>query len=289
MKLFCCEKEYEGRAIALAQRTETELIKAFGDARGILYQAGDAGYQAGELYLRLDKNGLSLCRDDLSIMGDFTELIPRIRRGNLESEMLVKASKLKQAESGRRVQVLFDATAGMGEDSFILAAAGFRVILFEYNKIIGSLLEDALIRAAHVPELAHIAGRMELHIGDSIAAMNGLANGREKAEAEAAGGDESAAAAGIHPDVILLDPMFPARTKSAMVKKKFQLLQQLECPCADEAKMLGAAINACPQKIVIKRPAKGPYLGGVKPDYALDGKAIRYDCIVNVASRKKIR
>ena len=36
------------------------------------------------------------------------------------------------------------------------------------------------------------------------------------------------------PDVVYLDPMFPERTKSAAVKKKFQLLHHLEQPCADE-------------------------------------------------------
>jgi 16S rRNA (guanine1516-N2)-methyltransferase len=80
--------------------------------------------------------------------------------------------------------------------------------------------------------------------------------------------------------VILLDPMFPERQKSALVKKKFQLLQQLECPCTDEEELLQAAINAKPRKIIIKRPAKGPFLANRKPDYSISGKAIRYDCIV---------
>lgn len=41
-----------------------------------------------------------------------------------------------------------------------------------------------------------------------------------------------------------------------------------------------AAIAAGPRKVVIKRPAKGPYLAGIKPNYSIDGKAVRYDCIV---------
>lgn len=82
------------------------------------------------------------------------------------------------------------------------------------------------------------------------------------------------------PDVILLDPMFPAREKSALIKKKFQLLQRLEQPCSDEEALLDAALLAHPHKIVIKRPLKGPFLAGRKPDYSIKGKAIRYDCIV---------
>ncbi len=74
--------------------------------------------------------------------------------------------------------------------------------------------------------------------------------------------------------------MFPAREKSAAVKKKFQLLQRLEKPCDDEAALLGAARAARPKKVVVKRPAKGPALAGSTPDYSISGKAIRYDCYI---------
>ena len=83
------------------------------------------------------------------------------------------------------------------------------------------------------------------------------------------------------PDVILLDPMFPARQKSALVKKKLQMIQKLEIPCMDEKELLLAAIRAKPKKLVIKRPPKGPYLAEIKPDYSLTGKAVRFDCIVS--------
>ena len=82
------------------------------------------------------------------------------------------------------------------------------------------------------------------------------------------------------PDVVLLDPMFPERQKSALIKKKFQLIHRLEKPCDDEDSLLSAAVNLCPHKIVIKRPLKGAFLAGRKPDYSLTGKAIRYDCFV---------
>ena len=82
------------------------------------------------------------------------------------------------------------------------------------------------------------------------------------------------------PDVVYLDPMFPARQKNAAVKKKFQLLHHLEAPCTDEEGLLRAAIACGPRKVVIKRPAKGPYLAGIKPSYSIDGKAVRYDCII---------
>jgi 16S rRNA (guanine1516-N2)-methyltransferase len=152
-----------------------------------------------------------------------------------------------------------DCTAGLGEDSILLAAAGFKVKLYERDNIIAALLRDSLIRAAEIPELAPIVERMELHEEDSLIALTKLTQ---------------------VPEVIYLDPMFPSRQKSALVKKKFQMLQQLEQPCEEGDEFLQAAIACKPKKIVIKRPLKGEYLGNHKPDYSITGKTIRYDCIV---------
>jgi 16S rRNA (guanine1516-N2)-methyltransferase len=208
------------------------------------------------LYLRLDDQGLTLVGGKLELRGDFTGLLPRLKPNNLQGEMLCKAAKLKNFPG---TPVAVDATAGMGEDAFLLAASGFTVHLFEYDPVIAALLSDALERAKQDPVLGPIAARMTLHPEDSIQALQDLP---------------------FLPDVVVLDPMFPARQKSGLIKKKFQLLQQLERPCGDEEALLAAAIAAKPRKIVIKRPAKGPNLAGKKPSYSLDGKAIRYDCLV---------
>ena len=88
-----------------------------------------------------------------------------------------------------------------------------------------------------------------------------------------------------HPDVILLDPMFPERQKSSLVRKKLQVLQKLEMPCLDEYEMIITAMAASPRKLIIKRPLKGPYLADIKPDYSLTGKAVRFDCFISPADR----
>lgn len=218
-------------------------------SENIVKQVGDG------LFLTDDGSGLTLTDGKLALRGDFTGLLPRLKQSNLQSEFLVKASKIKGIEH----PVIIDATAGMGEDSMILAAAGFEVYLFEYDPVIAALLKDALDRAMEIPELKEAAGRMHFTEGNSIDNMSKLE---------------------IVPDVVLLDPMFPARQKSALVKRKFQLLQKLEKPCSDENELLQAALNVKPRRIVIKRPLKGPFLGGMKPSYSLTGKAIRYDCVV---------
>lgn len=218
-----------------------------------------------ELNSKLETSGLALSQGDsglfltdgnLSISVDFREMLPRLKQSNLQREMLVKAARIKGQEMP---QTLIDATAGFGEDSLILAAAGFQVQMYEFDEVIASLLEDGLERAAQIPELAEAVGRMKLINADSTVAMKEL---------------------DFKPDIVLLDPMFPARQKSALIKKKFQLIQRLESPCSTENELLEAAIAADPKRIVIKRPLKGPYLGDKKPSYSLEGKAIRYDCFV---------
>lgn len=203
-----------------------------------------------------DENGLKLTDGVLELRGDLAGMAGRLRQANLERELLVRASRLKNF-SGR--PVLLDATAGLGEDSMLLAAAGFEVHMYENDPVIGALLEDAHRRALSDPAVSGIASRMTVHREDSIEAMHHL---------------------DYAPDVIFLDPMFPERQKSASVKKKFQLLQKLERPCSNEHELLEAAVDLRPLKIVIKRPVKGPFLDGRRPDYSITGNAVRYDCLV---------
>ena len=174
----------------------------------------------------------------------------------MQRELLVRAAKLKAGPHGLRAM---DATAGFGSDALLLAAAGFEVTLYERDPVIAALAADALRRARELPQLDSAASRMTLLEGDSIAALQALSK---------------------PVDVVLLDPMFPERRKSASVKKKFQLLHRLERPCDNEDELLQAALDAHPRKVIIKRPLKGPYLAGKKPSYSISGKSVRYDCLV---------
>lgn len=205
--------------------------------------------------LRETDEGLALVAGELVLRGDFAHMLPRLRQDRLGRELLVRAARVK----GVAAPTVFDATAGLGEDSMLLAAAGFTVTLCEHDATIAALLGDALRRAADDARLAGAASRMRVLEADSLEVLPGLSEA---------------------PDVVYLDPMFPARTKSAAVKKKFQLLHLLESPCGDAEDLLRAAVGARPRKVVIKRPIKGPLLAGIKPSYSLAGKAVRYDVIV---------
>lgn len=213
-----------------------------------------------EVELQQDEEGLALVGDGMVLRADFSELLPRVQPERLQRELLIRAVRVKDAES----PVAIDATAGLGEDSFLLAAAGFTVEMYEHNPTIAALLRDALDRAADSPELAGITSRMHLHEEDSVTALERLAQTPDQT-----------------PEVVYLDPMFPKRHKTAAVKKKLQLLQQLEKPCTNEDAviLINAAVKAKPRKVVIKRPTKGPYLAGIKPAYTIEGRAVRFDCI----------
>ena len=215
----------------------------------------DRNLEAAGPELERDERGLALVGSGMELRGDFTRMLPRLRQGRLQQELLVKAARIKGATEPTAI----DCTAGLGEDSLLLAAAGFSVTMFERDAMIAALLADALERAAADPRLADIVSRMTLVAGDSLAGLADL---------------------DFEPDVVFLDPMFPARTKSAAVKKKFQLLHHLEQPCEEEDALVKAALAAHPRKVVIKRPAKGPHLAGMKPSYSIQGKAVRYDVLV---------
>ena len=201
----------------------------------------------------------------LEVYGDYTKLKKRIKKNVIGSELIVKAVKIRGMHKLR----ILDATAGLGEDSFLLAAAGHEVLLCEYNKVIFSLLQDAVSRAKQSDDICEIAGRMKCICADSISICERIRLKEPVYESQI-----------FEPDVVFLDPMFPEKTKNSLTNKKLQLFQKLEAPCTTEQDLLSSAFQINAKKVVVKRPLKGDYLAGKKPGYSIEGKTIRYDCYV---------
>ena len=68
---------------------------------------------------------------------------------------------------------VFDATAGMGGDAFVLACLGCRVVMNERSAVIAALLQDAIDRALVHPETAEIfLHRLSLTTGDARTTMH---------------------------------------------------------------------------------------------------------------------
>lgn len=173
--------------------------------------------------------------------------------GGGSGQMIAKAVGV---QPGVRPRVL-DATAGLGKDAFVLASLGCEIALIERQPIIAALLEDGLRRAREDLDVAIIVQRMRLLTGNAIDWMS-------------AWPDEA-------PQVVYLDPMFPHREKSALVKKEMRLFRPLVGDDLDAPALLAAALALASHRVVVKRPRKAPCIEGPKPSHTLEGKSSRYD------------
>ena len=189
-----------------------------------------------------------LCFDFLS-----DKLIYRISHGGKHKENVARA-----VTSGISHPVVFDATAGMGRDSFILQCAGCSVYMFERNPVIWLLLRDALTRAASSPFFKDLP--------------NGLPSLMPCGEACRYQGD-------VVPDIIYYDPMFPDRKKSALVKKEMRIFKALIGADEDIESTLLALIRMAKHKVILKRPQTAAPISfqDVKPIGSVEGGACRFD------------
>lgn len=194
---------------------------------------------------------------------DFVEGAMAHRRqfGGGAGQMLARAVGI---QSGIRPYIL-DATAGLGRDAFVLADLGCKLQLLERNALVAWLLQDGLQRAADSAQTAEIAGRMQLQNGDAIKLMQ---NWQHEV-----------------PQVIYLDPMFPQREKSALVKKEMRLLQPLVGADDDAPGLFLAAWQLASHRVVVKRPRTAPLISEQQPSFQLSGKSCRYD----IYARKSLK
>lgn len=196
---------------------------------------------------------------------DFVEGAVAHRRlfGGGSGQMIAKAVGV---QPGVRPRVL-DATAGLGKDAFVLASLGCDMSLIERQPIIAALLEDGLARGRHDRDVGSIIGQMRLLTGNAIELIGAW-------EGEA-------------PQVIYLDPMFPHREKTALVKKEMRLFRPLVGDDMDAPALLQAALTLATHRVVVKRPRKAPCIEGPKPGYTLEGKSSRYDIYPRKALKPK--
>jgi len=90
------------------------------------------------------------------------------------------------------------------------------------------------------------------------------------------------------PDVVIVDPMFPERTKAARAKKEMQLLQRLLGPDDphDTMELIELALATAQRRVILKRPVHAPQVAGVRPpDLEVPGRAARYDVYLIVPPR----
>ena len=214
--------------------------------------------------LVLESNHLSIKKSGykalpLSIYFLSGKMTYRRQHASLRRETLARAMGLKN----KATTTIVDATAGLGRDSFILACLGFEITLLERSAIVHALLADGIERASQDEQTAIIAKRLNLIHTDAILWLQQL-QPQDR------------------PNIIYLDPMFPERNKSALVKKEMRMFHEIIGEDLDADALLTSAMACATQRVVVKRPRLAPHLAGLKPSYSMEGSSSRFDIYLNI-------
>lgn len=194
-----------------------------------------------------------------AIAVDFVDgtMAHRRKFGGGRGEAVAKAVGIK----GDYLPNVIDGTAGLGRDAFVLAAVGCKVLLVERHPVVCALLEDGLNRAYQDPEIGEfMQARMQLSPVRDIAEL-------ALTQAQA--------------DVVYLDPMYPHKQKSALVKKEMRVFQHLVGADLDADDFFLPAKTLARKRIVVKRPDYAPMLANQKPDFSHTTKNHRFDVYLN--------
>ncbi|GKW12842.1 MULTISPECIES: 16S rRNA (guanine(1516)-N(2))-methyltransferase RsmJ [Pectobacterium] len=177
----------------------------------------------------------------------------RRRFGGGRGEAVAKAVGIKKDY----LPDVVDATAGLGRDAFVLAALGCRVRMVERNPVVAALLDDGLQRGYRDAEIGPwLQARLTLLHASSMTALRDITP---------------------PPDVVYLDPMFPHKQKSALVKKEMRVFQSLVGADDDADALLEPARALAKKRVVVKRPDYAPPLAGVPAQSMLETKSHRFD------------
>ncbi len=197
----------------------------------------------------------------LSLSIDFVAGKSKHRRlyGGGKKQPLAKACGLEKHPTWH----VFDATAGLGKDSFVLASLGASITLCEQHASLFALLVDARDRGLKDDVTTPILKRMSF-----IHAHSGNYLERVYSEQKP------------RPDVIYLDPMYPERKKAAKIKKEMQVLQQLVGHQDDTASLFEVALKTAVHRVVVKRPKSAQLLTTTLPSYTVASVNTRYDVYV---------
>ncbi|OEY68020.1 SAM-dependent methyltransferase [Marinobacter sp. X15-166B] len=251
-----------GLAVASSPLGDATAGRALAEALGCPYlgvvkPARVTGY---ELLLFGDEHGLALQVTGKGAPGPVRAEFAtgkagyRLEHGGGTGQLVARAVGLRKTRHPLHV---LDATAGLGQDAFVLAGLGCRMTLFERSPVVYALLADGLARGCLSELVAPVLARMTLMPGSSIEWL-------QQAGANAA-------------DVIYLDPMFPHRDKAALVKKEMQVFRPVVGDDDDAPQLLQAALAVATYRVVVKRPRKAPAIAGPEPATRIEGKSSRYD------------
>jgi 16S rRNA (guanine1516-N2)-methyltransferase len=243
--IVCSDQARTQQAHELAKRTGSPVL----DEKSADYA----------LQLRYEPDRVTLFDTMLntSIVVDFVSgaLAHRRQFGGGRGQAIAKAVGLRH---GRCPNVL-DITAGLARDAFVLASLGCKLHLVEQSPFVYALLDDGIRRGRSDATCAAILKNFINWVNaDAIEYMHGI-DSKNK------------------PDVIYIDPMYPDRRKSALVKKDMQILQRLLSKDQNDAQLLMTALECAVKRVVVKRPLHAPALGDRQADTCICSKKTRFD------------
>jgi len=185
---------------------------------------------------------------------DFLEpqWLRRLKKVQHETQLIKRAVGIRP---GQEI-LIWDATAGLGRDALLLASLGYRVIATERSPIIFELLREAYDRGRQSPDLKEILSRLQFVFGDSKELLPKL---RESER----------------PDVIYLDPMYPASKKSAQPRKDMQILRKVLGPDNNLDELFEIAQRTTQRKVILKSSPRTALR--FNPKYSIESKSVRFD------------
>lgn len=159
-------------------------------------------------------------------------------------------------KTGKR-PTIFDATAGLGGDSFVLASLGCKVTLSERNPVMFTLLEDGLERARnHQKTSTIVSGNIKLIQQNSQKYLEGATKRFE---------------------TIYLDPMYPHRESSALGKESMRTIRSIVGDDYDADSLFSRACENATSRVSVKRPKMAPTISQLVPDHVISMKSSRFD------------
>lgn len=216
-------------------------------------EIGNCDYSA---LLIVNEKRLELCLTEKKSLGpiyvDFLsgKLAHRCKFGGGKGQLIAKAVGI---QTKRQLHIL-DSTAGLGCDAFILANLGCKITMLERNPIIAALLKDGLTRAREKQWFQEL--KLKLIENEAEHYLKKIKT---------------------FPDIIYIDPMYPPRKKSALVKKEMRILRHIVGGDENASKLLSLALKKSKKRVVVKRAKLDPEIKGPKPDLVFKGKSSRFD------------
>lgn len=217
-----------------------------------------SNYDRDQITLVLTKERLELRVPGKNLKPLFVDfkakpILQRLCKSKGRSELIAKAVGIK----GNFRPTIIDTTAGLGEDAVVLAHLGCFVEMLERSPIVCALLEDGLKREKRDP--APWLNNLTLTFIDAKQFL------------------QNQLMLGLFVDVVYLDPMFPLRLKSALVKKEMRILKQVVGQDEDAKELFMLAKQCARKRVVVKRPKLAGYLTEEQPTVIFSAKTSRFD------------